>query len=62
VKVSDCLQLLVYADDVNLPGDNIDTIKNTTETLINVSKEVGLEVNRDKYMLLSHHQKCRAKS
>jgi hypothetical protein len=43
---------------VNLLGDNIDTIKNTTQTLIDGSKEVGLEINveKSKYMLLSHHQ------
>jgi hypothetical protein len=43
---------------VNLLGDNIDTIKKNTETLIDVSKEVGLEINVEKprYMLLSHHQ------
>jgi hypothetical protein len=34
-------------DDVNLMGDNIDTIKKGTETLISVSKEVGPEVNRE---------------
>jgi hypothetical protein len=34
-------QLLDYADDVNLLGDNIGTIKKNTETLIDVSKEVG---------------------
>jgi hypothetical protein len=50
--------LLVYADDVNLLGYNIYTIKKNPETLIDVSKEVGLEVNakKTKYMLLSHHQ------
>jgi hypothetical protein len=37
---------------------NIDTIKENTETLIDASKEVGLEINieKSKYMLLSHHQ------
>jgi hypothetical protein len=43
---------------VNLLGDNIDTIKKNTETLIGASKVVGLEVNAEKtkYMLLSCHQ------
>jgi hypothetical protein len=47
-------QLLVYADDVNL----LDTIKRNTQTLIDDSKEIGLEINTEetKYMLLSHHQ------
>jgi hypothetical protein len=49
---------LVYADDVNLLGDNIDAVEKNTETLIDASKEVGLEVNTEKtkYMLLSRHQ------
>jgi hypothetical protein len=51
-------QLLAYADNVNLLGDNIDAIKKNTETLIDASKEVGLEINveKTKYMLLSRHQ------
>jgi hypothetical protein len=51
-------QLLVYGDDVNLLGDNIDAVKKNMETLIDASKEVGLEVNTEKtkYMLLSCHQ------
>jgi nucleoside diphosphate kinase len=41
---------------VNLLGDNVDTIKKNTQTLIEASKEVGLKVNTEKikYMLLSH--------
>jgi hypothetical protein len=51
-------ELLTYADDVKLLGDNIDTIKKNTETLIDASKEVGLQINVDKTqcMLLSRHQ------
>jgi hypothetical protein len=43
---------------VNLLGDNIDAIKKNVVTLIDASKEVGLEVNTEKtkYMLLSRHQ------
>jgi hypothetical protein len=42
---------------------NIDTIKKNTETLIDGSKEVGLEINieKSKYMLLSSPE-CRSKS
>jgi hypothetical protein len=49
--------MLVYAD-VNLLGDNIDIIKKNTETLIDATKEICLEVNAGKtqYMLLSRHQ------
>jgi hypothetical protein len=41
-------QLLAYADDVKLLGDNITTINKKTYTLIDESKEVGLEVNVEK--------------
>jgi hypothetical protein len=44
----------VLGDDVNLLGDKIDTIKKNMETLIDASKEVGLEVNtkKTKYNML----------
>jgi hypothetical protein len=42
LKLNGTHQMLVHANDVNLLGDNIDTIQNT-ESLIYTSKEVGLE-------------------
>jgi hypothetical protein len=58
LKFNGTHQLLFYADDVNLQGDNIDPIKKSTETLIDASNEVGLEVNAEttKCMLLARHQ------
>jgi hypothetical protein len=58
LKLNGTHQLLAYADYVNLLGDNIHIIKKNTETLIDASKEVGLEINveKSKYMLLSRHQ------
>jgi hypothetical protein len=54
LKLNRTHQLLAYADDMNLLGDNIHTINKNTETLIDASKEVGLEVNveKTKYMLV----------
>jgi hypothetical protein len=58
LKLNGAHQLLVYAHDVYLLGDNIDIIKKNTETIIDASKKVGLEVcvEKTKYMLLSCHQ------
>jgi hypothetical protein len=53
LKLNGTHQLLISADDVNLLGDDIDTINSNTETVIDASKEVGIEVNTEKtkYML-----------
>jgi hypothetical protein len=48
LKLNGTLQLLVYDDDKNLLSDNIGTTKKNTPTLINASKEIGLEVNTEK--------------
>jgi hypothetical protein len=57
LKLNGTHRLLAYADDVILLGDNIDTI-NKSQTLIDASKEVGLEINieKTKYILLSRQQ------
>jgi hypothetical protein len=56
-------QLLAYADDVNLLGDNVDTINKNTGTLIDASKEVGLEINIEKKVYVGVlGPECRPKS
>jgi hypothetical protein len=49
-------QLLVYANDINLLGDSINTTKENTETLLEAGKDVGLEINVEMtmYMIMSH--------
>jgi hypothetical protein len=58
LKLNETHQLVAYDDDVNLLRDNIATLNKNMETLIYVSKEVGLEINveKTKCMLLFCHQ------
>jgi hypothetical protein len=50
-------QLLVSADDVNLLGDSVNTIKENSETTLAASRDIGLEINAEKtnYMIMSRH-------
>jgi hypothetical protein len=54
LKLNGTNQLLASADDDNLLGDNVDTVKKSTETLIDAFEEGALEINAEKtkYVLL----------
>jgi len=58
LKLNGTHQLLVYADDVNILGESVHTVKKNAETLLVANKETGLEVNADetKYMVMSRDQ------
>jgi hypothetical protein len=59
LKLNGALQILAYAHDISIVGENLGTIMKNSEALLDASKEVGLEVNREKtkYMLMSRNQK-----
>jgi hypothetical protein len=41
-------EIFVYADDVNILGRRVCTIKENAEAVVVASKEIGLEVNSNK--------------
>jgi hypothetical protein len=50
-------QLLIYAVDVNLLGGSVNTIKENSKTLLEASRDIGLEINAEKtkYMIMSSY-------
>ena len=58
LKLNGTHQLLAYADDVNILGGSIHTLKENAEALVTVTGENGLEVSADKteYMVMSRVQ------
>jgi len=62
LKLKGTHQLVAYADDVNILGGSIHTLKENAEALIAATREIGLEVSADKtnYMVMS--RECRTNS
>jgi len=58
LKLNGTHQLLAYADDVNILGGSIRTLKENAEALVAATREIGLEVSADKskYMVMSRDQ------
>jgi sorting nexin-29 len=54
LKLNSTHQLLPYADDVNILGGSVHTVKKNAEALLAATKETGLKVNTDKskYMVM----------
>jgi hypothetical protein len=50
-------QLLVYADDVNLLSDSVNILKEYTETPLEASSDISIEINaeKEKYMIMSRN-------
>ena len=58
MKLNGTHQLLAYADDVNILGGSVHTVKKNAEALVAATNEIGLEVNahKTKYMTVFRDQ------
>ena len=58
MKLNGTHQFLAYADDVNILGGSIHTLKENAEALIAATREIGLEVSADEpdYIVMSRDQ------
>jgi len=61
LKLNGTHQLLAYADDVNILGGSIHTLKENAEALVAATREIGKEVSGDKskYMIMCRDQNSR---
>jgi hypothetical protein len=50
-------QLLIYANDVNLLDDSVNTIKENSETFLEASRDISLEINAEKtkYIIMAFY-------
>jgi hypothetical protein len=50
-----CISILAYAEDVNILGESVHTVRENAEALVVATEEIGLEVNEDKtkYVVMS---------
>jgi hypothetical protein len=48
LKLNGTLQVLDYADDINILGVSVNNVEDNTEALLVAGKEIGLEVNANK--------------
>jgi hypothetical protein len=62
LKLNGTHKLLAYADDVNLLGDNIDTIKQNAETLIDARGWSGNNCRENQVYVAISSPECRSKS
>ena len=58
LQLNGTTQILIYADDIALLGDNKKTLINNTKMLLDKTKELGLQINveKTKYMVTDRIQ------
>ena len=58
MKLNGTHQILAYADDVNILGGSINTLKVNAEALVAAAREIGLEISahKTKYMVMYRDQ------
>ena len=58
LKLNGTHRLLASANDVNILGGSVHTLKENSEALLAATREIGLEVSADetKYMVMSRDQ------